>query len=443
MKRLLALVLASAFVGSACSNSNPASPSSAGGSGAVINGVVAGTGGSGSTARSGGITANGLTTGMTVSVTGTNLSARVDASNRFSLRGVPDGTARLQFSSATVNATADVNAVQSSETITLEVSVTPTTAVIESVSRSTGNAEQLEGRVESLPPTTPAGTLVVAGRRVSTDASTQILSGSEVLTFAALAIGQRVHVKGSTSGTSLLATIIDIQNTNVEIPVPINGDIENFSGSPSAFQFEIDGQLIKGDATTEFFGDSQFSDIANGKRAEVKGLLRNGFVFASRMKVETDDDGEGPEESASIEGLLESLGALPTPTLVVAGTTVTTTSSTVVRRKGDDQELSVLALGMTLHVVGARQPDGSIIARMIQIKDDANNGPFEITGSAGGVKGTCPALTFKVNGFDIVTDSATAFPTPPGCSAIKSGTSVKVKGTVQGSTVKATSVEIK
>jgi hypothetical protein len=442
VKRLLVLVLASAFVGSACSNSNPASPSSDGGSGAVINGVVAGTGGSGSTARSGGTTANGLTTGMTVSVTGTNLSARVDASNRFSLRGVPEGTARLQFSSATVNATADVGGVQSSETITLEVSVTPTTAVIESVSRSTGSAEQLEGRVESLP-AAPAGTLVVAGRQVTTDASTQIVSGNVALTFAALAIGQRVHVKGSASGTSLLAAIIDIQNTNVEIPVPINGDIENFSGSPSAFQFEIDGRLIKGDATTEFFGDSEFSDIANGKRAEVKGLLRNGFVFASRMKVETDDDGEGPEESASIEGLLESLGALPTPTLVVAGTTVTTTSSTVVRRKGDDQELSVLALGMTLHVVGARQPDGSIVARMIQIKDDANNGAFEITGSAGGVKGTCPTLTFKVNGFDIVTDSATAFPTSPGCSAIKSGASVTVKGTVQGSTVKATSVEVK
>ena len=118
---------------------------------------------------------------------------------------------------------------------------------------------------------------------------------------------------------------------------------------------------------------------------------------------------------------------------------MTTNASTEVKRKGDVQSLGVLALNMTVHVVGTRQADGSLVARMIQIKDDSVGGAFEISGSAGGVKGTCPALTFGVNGYDVVTDAATLF--TPACSGLKSGNKVTVRGIVQpGGSIKATSV---
>jgi len=94
---------------------------------------------------------------------------------------------------------------------------------------------------------------------------------------------------------------------------------------------------------------------------------------------------------------------------------------------------------MTLHVEGVRQSNGSIVARMIQINDDAAGGAFEIEGSMGGLKGACPAVTFGVNGFSIFTDGSTVF--TPGCSTFKSGTKVSVKGVVQSDgSVKATSV---
>src|SRR6185295_8344926 len=106
-----------------------------------------------------------------------------------------------------------------------------------------------------------------------------------------------------------------------------------------------------------------------------------------RSDTDDDDDDDNQDESASIEGPLTSkTGGLPNLILIVAGTTVRTTSATEVQRKGDRQELSVLALGMTLHVVGDRQGDGSLIARKIQIKDDAAGGLFEIQGSMGGRK---------------------------------------------------------
>jgi len=97
---------------------------------------------------------------------------------------------------------------------------------------------------------------------------------------------------------------------------------------------------------------------------------------------------------------------------------------------------------MTVHVVGDRQPDGSIVARRVQIKDDAAGGLFQIEGAVGGLKGVCPAVTFGVNGYDIVTDAATTYaPVAPGCSGLKSGSKVLVDGIVQADgSVLATSI---
>jgi hypothetical protein len=382
------------------------------------------------------------TNGTTVSVAGTSLSTTIDGTGAFTLRGVPSGTASLQFNGPGVSGAVSVSDVQTDESISLTLSVSTGSVELETLQRVAGDAEQLEGRVESLPPTTAAGTLLVAGKTVTTTAQTTFTLDGAMASFNALAIGQRVHVTGKPAGDTLAARSIEIQNTNVDLPVNVNGTVDAFAGTASAFSFTVDGRLVKGDAVTEFFGGSAFSDLANAVRVEVKGLQRDGFVYATRIHVNVDTTTPPQDESASIEGLLTSKsGTAPQLTLVIAGTTVKTTSSTDVRRKGDVQDLSVLALNMTIHAEGTRQADGSIIARMLQIKDDASGGAFEISGSAGGVKGTCPALTFGVNGYDIATDSATTF--TPGCSGVKSGARITVKGVVQaGGGVKATSVTL-
>ena len=96
---------------------------------------------------------------------------------------------------------------------------------------------------------------------------------------------------------------------------------------------------------------------------------------------------------------------------------------------------------MTVHVVGVRNSDGSLDARKIEINDDAPGGEFEIEGSVGGLKGTCPVVTFGVNGFSIVTTASTTFE-GAACTALKSGDKVTVKGLRQADgTVTATSVK--
>jgi len=78
---------------------------------------------------------------------------------------------------------------------------------------------------------------------------------------------------------------------------------------------------------------------------------------------------------------------------------------------------------------------------LIEIVDDATGGAFEIQGSVGGLKGTCPSLTFGINGFSIATSTSTSFQGGT-CSALKNGSKVTVDGTKNAdSSVAATTVK--
>lgn len=298
--------------------------------------------------------------GLVVAVVGTSIKSPVDASNRFSLPNVPGGDVQLQFTGPGINAGLGMPGVRDNERIAVTVSLSSSTAVLESESRSAGSEEQLEGRVEALPAAAPA-TLVVAGRTVMTTGSTVFRLGETTVSFSSLAVGQRVHVKGVTQGAALAANEVKIQNVNVDIPVEINGTVLGFTGVLGNFQFTIDGRLIMGDASTAFIGNSVFTDLANGKRAEVKGLQRDGFVLATSIHV---NNGGGPT---------------PPP------------------------------------------------------------GPITLDGTAGSVKGSCPNLTFKVQGTDVYTNAVTVF--PQGCSSLKAGNKVVVTGVVEaGGLVRAVTV---
>ena len=257
------------------------------------------------------------------------------------------------------------------------------------------------------------------------------------LVAAAVACGAS-NPAGPTDGGSFITA----ENSNAAAPVNVNGVIAGLVVNGTDFEMTVDGRLVRGDADTEFFGGSTFGDLADGRIAVVKGVQAADHVYARRLHVdlEEEDEEDDQDESASIEGILESIeGTGDALTLVVDGTTVLTTADTRVRRRGDVQDLTVLQPGMLLHVVGTRQPDGSIVARMLQIKGDAPDGAFQIQGSMGGVKGTCPTLTFVVNGFRIATDESTTF--TPECSTLKSGTKVIVDGVVgSDGSVTATSV---
>jgi hypothetical protein len=201
------------------------------------------------------------------------------------LKNVPPGAADLRFSAPGVAAALGLSDLKGGDMVTIQVSLTTSSATVESDRRSNGKEEQLEGRVESLPPTTAAGSFVVARRTVITNATTQFFLRGQAATFADLALGQRVHVKGQPGTGGLVASSVDIQNTDTSTGLNINGIVAGFTGTRAAFQFTVNGQVVKGDAATELFGNTQFSELVNGARVEVKGSQRDAFVYAARLHV--------------------------------------------------------------------------------------------------------------------------------------------------------------
>jgi len=441
MRRLPGVIIALTLALAACGGTSPSAPDSTTG--------APGTGSGGTVKGSAAITGTIVgTMPTTVAVAGTALTAPVDGAGHFALANVPPGSVQLQLSGGGASATLPLGTVESSQTVDLVVSVTGSSASIDSQVRTGGAAEsELEGRVEALPPATASLTFTAAGRLVKTDGSTQFVDGSTARSFSSLAIGMRVHVKGSSSGDALLARLVELQNSQADVPVEVNGIVSELGGSASDFQFKIGSTVVKGDGSTGFFGDGDkpdtFADLKNDLRVEVKGQQRNGFVYATRIHINAPDTTSPPEDtSASIQGTLTSIGgSVPALVLTVGSTTVRTSSSTTVKRRGDFQTLDTLKVGQTLHVVGTRKSDGSIDARLIEIDDDATGGAVEIEGSVGGLKGTCPSVTFGINGYSIATNASTSFD-GSACAALKNGDKVKVNGTRQSDgSVLATSVK--
>jgi hypothetical protein len=230
---------------------------------------------------------DGSSAGLTVSVVGATTQVTVDGSNHFTLEHVPGGDVVLRFQGPGLNSTVTVPAVQDGQTITITVSVTNGLAELDSDDRSSisGSLEQLEGRIDSLPPVAAAGTFDIDNTIVETNAKTTFTNGGATATFADLALGIRVHVAGTADGAKLLASSVDIQNTNATLPIIVNGMVTGLSGTAASFQFTVDGTLVKGNSTTTFTGNSTFADLANGSRVEVKGEPGNAFVLATSIHV--------------------------------------------------------------------------------------------------------------------------------------------------------------
>ena len=115
----------------AACGSNPSGPSGSGG--ATVAGVVYLDGGTPKGIQA--ITGSPAS-GVTVSVSGTSLSATVEPSGYFQLQGVPAGNVRLQFRDASVNASTELSNVGPAQVVEIEVQVNGAAATVVSDVRS-------------------------------------------------------------------------------------------------------------------------------------------------------------------------------------------------------------------------------------------------------------------------------------------------------------------
>lgn len=219
---VLASLAVAALVATACgSNSSPVAPASSpaatatptaptSGSGtAMISGTLAGATSSSAAMRPEAVT-------ITITISGTNISTTATPGSTFVLNGVPAGNVELHFMGSGVDARNTIADVADNEQIHIVVNVHGTSADVEINDREGGNhGVELEGLIGSI--NVGARTMVVGGRTVSVPANVVIRHGNTPFTLADLKIGQRVHVKGTMNGSTIVASEVMLQDEN---PVP-------------------------------------------------------------------------------------------------------------------------------------------------------------------------------------------------------------------------------
>jgi hypothetical protein len=346
---------------------NPMAPSSTPVAGAQSGAVITGS-----------IASSGSVSGITVTVVGTNITRSVDSSNRFSLPGVPTGDVQLRFDGPGISATMPVPAVERTETISVTVTLTSTSATVENQTREGGSLSRVEGLVTAVPPTTAAGSFVVAGKTVTTDATTTFEVAEAPGSFADLAVGRRVEVTGSVSGSAIAASKVEI--------APAAGTVV-----PDPTEASVTGVL------TSRTGTGQVLTLIVGGKT----------VLTSALTVLTADGGSGKGDQGG--------GSQPA-------------------------DFTALVVGVTLEVEGTLRTDGSIDAKRIK-SEGAEEIEFEQTGAISVFSGAagCPSVTFTLNGVTVQTSAATDFRV--GCALLTNGTVLAVKGvTLANGRVNATRI---
>jgi hypothetical protein len=224
-------VLATAACGSKASS--PVGPSAVGPSTptATIRGTVQQGVSASSVTRSG----SGSMSGIRVSVVGTTLAALTDDRGRFDIDGVPpSGVVTLRFEAPGLDARLDLSGLTPGQVLTISVQVSGDHVVLAgsddpspepTPSPSPGNGHEGEVEFRGTVQSVSAPDLVVDGRLVHTDASTEVKSHGDPIDVSAIPVGVLVEVEGTgQSDGSVLARKIRVEDDGDDDTNDDNGD---------------------------------------------------------------------------------------------------------------------------------------------------------------------------------------------------------------------------
>jgi Domain of unknown function (DUF5666) len=281
-------------------------------------------------------------------------------------------------------------------------------------------------------------TVGVVGTNISTT-----INGSGQFTLSGVPAGT-VQLKFSGTGVDATVTLSGVTTTDrIDITVTVtggnarleserrgngNGDTEvtgavsGLTGACPTVTFTVQNTRVTTSSTTAF-SDTTCARVANGMRVEVKGARQSdGSIAASRVEAE-DDDEDRVNARAELNGPVASLGGgCPAVSFIVQGTRVTANTATLF----DDITCATLANGVQVEVEGQRQADGSVLASRVEGKV-TNSREQRMQGLVSVRAGTCPAITFSVQGANVTTTSATRFK-DVSCANVVNGMRVEVRG---------------
>lgn len=382
---LLAMVTAcsKSNSGSGMSPTGPsASPVTTAAPGASISGmVVAGTAASAQSASL--YVAQSSAGRVTVSVNGTSISVTSDDSGNFVLQNVPAGSVTLTISGAGFSTQLTLPSVNVNDQLRITVRVSGGSAQLDDQELESDGKVEIEGQIGSISGLSSSGGTIVVGRlntAVLVNGSTSITKGGTVMKPNDLVVGARVHVRAAQSGTTLTATTIIVQQ----------------AGTPG-------------------------SSNGNGNSGK-------------------DDDEDDEDDEAEISGVIADVpaGGCPASNSFTVGTTKVVTNAST---KFDNTTCANLAKGDSVSVEGAKQANGSILATEVEKKNgggsgsgSSGSGSGSASGTISGVSGTCPVVTFSLNGGKVTTNAGTKYGDGLSCGALwslPSSTKVTVRGAKQ------------
>jgi hypothetical protein len=268
-----------------------------------------------------------------------------------------------------------------------------------------------------------AGTLVVAGQSVVTDADTSFDDNIPGSSLAGLVIGDFVEVAGFLDAAGAVrATRIEKKAAGSTVEVHgVVADLDTVNR-----RFRINALNIDyGAAVLDDFPGGQ---ITAGDFVEAKGsTFVGGALQATKIEFEgpdADDDNDDGDAKREIEGLITRFVSVTD--FDVAGRPVTTTLTTVY----ENGTAADLGLNLKVEVEGPLDAAGVLVARKVSIRRAANVRLTSLVDSVDAASGTLIVLgiTVKVDALTRLEDKSDADVESFALADLRAGDYVEVRG---------------
>ncbi|MFL5360851.1 MAG: DUF5666 domain-containing protein [Myxococcales bacterium] len=332
---------------------------------------------------------------LRISVVGTQAATQADASGRFSLSGLPAGTAGVRFQAPGIDSTLQIRGLVPRQTMRIAVRINGRTVTVVAGE----NQATLVGTIDAI----GTGTLTISGLAIAVNDQTAITARRATITFADLKLNQIVSVQGTIASGAVTANAVNVLLPANFDQILLQGPIDagSLSVGPPA-TFAVSGIAIATDENTKFRRGLAFADLKEGDEVVVQGTLQpDGSVLANVVR----DLSAAAGQAVEVEGVITSITA-PDRFVISGVVTVVANADTVIEGEGhhrgpssrrghdlrliprstadhghggpghggddDDAEnltFADLKVGDEVEVEGIAQADGSVLAVRIEVED--------------------------------------------------------------------------
>jgi len=309
---------------------------------------------------------------LRISVLGTQLATKTDATGKFALSGLAPGSADLRFQAQGIDSTLHVSGLVPKQIMQITVRVDR-----RGVSLLGDNEVAFVGPIDAV----GTASLTVSGLEVDVDPTTRIVARRATIDLSSLKVNQIVAVVGTLAGGKVLARLVDLLLPANFDQIVLRGTVDSIA----AHAFVVSGLTIATDANTRFRRGLTLADLKAGAHVAVQGTLQPDGTVLARVVRDLD---AGEVRVVEVEGAITAIA--PPDHLTVAGVTVVVNADTRIEAEGgghrgpdlrvvragpfshDDDETTLtfadLAVGDQVEVEGLAQADGSVLALKIEVE---------------------------------------------------------------------------